>query len=497
MKRCRSGGWKVFLLGIVAGILVPAGARGDIWADYTAAVVDAMREGDPSAISRDLIPIAAYNDDLVWQDRASADRRVLMSAWGDDWYVQHYKPGDDFTVHPAHLVWVTAVPELKNWLREHPPAYENLPLRLEQLFGMPPNRGLSVFIEFWVRPEQMFRPSPDPEISDREAELDFPKSPYVTIDWSYQTWFNERKAVIYDGGSTNGWPWSRLGYTYDWGDQNNHVGLSEFVIRGNETVRIQSMASTGTYCSLPGVIAGGDYNGDGVSDIAVFRGSTGLWAVRGITRLYYGVSGDLPVPGDYTGDGTCRVGVFRRETGLWSVRNVTRFYFGGGTDRPVAGDYNGDGSCDAGIFRPGSGLWAVRDVTRVYHGASGDLPVPGDYDGDGLTDIAFFRDASGLWAVRGISRMNFGSSGDTPVPGDYDGGGRWTPAVFRPSSGLWAVPGLTRMYFGNVSDRPVPADYDGDSADEPAVFRESPGRWAVRDGPRSYYGTLGDAPVTR
>jgi len=35
--------------------------------------------------------------------------------------------------------------------------------------------------------------------------------------------------------------------------------------------------------------------GDGISDITVFRPSTGLWAIRGITRAYFGAPGDIPV----------------------------------------------------------------------------------------------------------------------------------------------------------------------------------------------------------
>ena len=46
-----------------------------------------------------------------------------------------------------------------------------------------------------------------------------------------------------------------------------------------------------------------DFNGDGRDDIAVFRPSIGLWAVRGVTRVYFGGSGDNPVPADYNHDG--------------------------------------------------------------------------------------------------------------------------------------------------------------------------------------------------
>ena len=38
-----------------------------------------------------------------------------------------------------------------------------------------------------------------------------------------------------------------------------------------------------------------DFDGDGLDDIGIFRSSSGLWAVRGLTRCYFGSSGDLPV----------------------------------------------------------------------------------------------------------------------------------------------------------------------------------------------------------
>ncbi|MDP8214640.1 MAG: hypothetical protein RAO92_09160 [Candidatus Euphemobacter frigidus] len=70
-------------------------------------------------------------------------------------------------------------------------------------------------------------------------------------------------------------------------------------------------------------------------DIALFRGSSGLWAVRGVSRVYFGGSTDQPVPGDYGGDGTFYPGIYRPASGLWSVSGVTRVYFGGSSDTPV------------------------------------------------------------------------------------------------------------------------------------------------------------------
>lgn len=42
-----------------------------------------------------------------------------------------------------------------------------------------------------------------------------------------------------------------------------------------------------------GVSSAADFNGDGTGDIAIFRESSGLWSVRGVSRFYFGTTGDL------------------------------------------------------------------------------------------------------------------------------------------------------------------------------------------------------------
>lgn len=119
-----------------------------------------------------------------------------------------------------------------------------------------------------------------------------------------------------------------------------------------------------------------DFNGDGTGDVAIFRAGSGLWAVRGITRVYFGSSGDSPVPGDYDGKIMDAMAVFRGTSGLWAVRGVTRIYFGGASDEPVPGDLNGDRRDEMGIFRSTSGLWAFRGLSRLYFGSSSDEAIP-------------------------------------------------------------------------------------------------------------------------
>ncbi len=248
-------------------------------------------------------------------------------------------------------------------------------------------------------------------------------------------------------------------------------------------------------CPQNFIIGSGDYSISGASDIAVFRPVSGLWAVRGVTRLYFGGEGDLPVAGDYDGNGTSDPSIYRPDSGLWAAKGVTRVYFGGDQDIPLPRDYDGDGTADPAIFRPAAGLWAVRGMTRVYFGTDGDFPQP-DYN-DGA--IVLFRPSTGLWAVRDITRFYFGEPGDLPVPGDYDGDGSTDAGIYRPTSGLWAIRGVTRVYFGSGEewDVPLPIDYLGTGSVVPAIFRPSTGLWSIRGVTRVYFGNEGDFPATR
>jgi hypothetical protein len=119
----------------------------------------------------------------------------------------------------------------------------------------------------------------------------------------------------------------------------------------------------------------GDYDGNGTTDIAIYRPSNGGWYVRNGAGATWGTSGDIPVPGDYDGNGTTDIAVYRPSNGGWYVRNGAGATWGTSGDIPVPGDYDGNGTTDIAVYRPSSGGWYVRNGTGATWGASGDIPL--------------------------------------------------------------------------------------------------------------------------
>jgi len=223
---------------------------------YSSATYDA-RTVTSAKISRNLTAITSDNRDLIWENGVPGTR-VLMLSWIKTSDAKYYNGTVDPACRPGSAdctlkadLWVTVAPEMKHFFQAMPPQ----PLRIAQLLGVPPEYAAEErsMVELWVSPKDMFRPCPDPEISDHECQTEFPSDPFRTFPstelvrategpgWNvfmnYTGWFNNRKNYIYTNArnypASSPYPWTRLGYTYDWGS-SNHIGLSEFVAHGRK-----------------------------------------------------------------------------------------------------------------------------------------------------------------------------------------------------------------------------------------------------------------------
>ncbi|HEX8289302.1 MAG TPA: PQQ-dependent sugar dehydrogenase [Pyrinomonadaceae bacterium] len=267
-----------------------------------------------------------------------------------------------------------------------------------------------------------------------------------------------------------------------------------------------------------------DFDGDGKTDLSIFRSSVGEWwylrsSDGGNRAFQFGTSNDRIVPADYTGDGKTDIAFFRPASGQWFIlrsedASFYAFPFGTNGDIPAPADYDGDGKADAAVFRPANQTWYISrssgGTTIQQFGISGDYPVTADYDGDGKSDIAIYRPSKGEWWIQrssaGVIVYQFGSINtyDRPVPGDYTGDGKADVAFFRPTTSEWFVlrsenSSFYSFPFGAAGDEPSPGDYDGDGKMDAAVFRPSSRTWFVQ---KSTSGTLiqsfgisGDLPV--
>jgi uncharacterized delta-60 repeat protein len=270
-----------------------------------------------------------------------------------------------------------------------------------------------------------------------------------------------------------------------------------------------------------------DYDGDGRTDISIFRPSNGQWwrqssFTNQVTAATFGLNTDKIAPADFTGDGKTDIAFFRPSVGQWFVlrsedNTFFAFPFGTNDDVPQPGDYDGDGRADAAVFRIENQTWFILNssggTTIQQFGIAGDTAVAADYDGDGKHDIGIYRPngANGAewWHQRSstntVFATQFGLSTDKPVQADFTGDGKADIAFWRPSIGTWFVLrsedlSFFAFPFGANGDRPAPGDYDGDGKTDAAVFRPTDTTWYIRRSTDNgttiqQFGTTGDLPT--
>jgi hypothetical protein len=188
--------------------------------------------------------------------------------------------------------------------------------------------------------------------------------------------------------------------------------------------------------------------------IGVYK--AGVWYLRNtnntgaedILALFGGDASDLPVVGDWDGDGVDTIGVYRTITGFYFLSDSNMmpevnhtFLFGNPGDAPFAGRWAADMTHDGiGVYRNSNGmLYAKKDLTTGFSeyfaifGNPGDQAISGDWDSDGFDSIGIYRFANQRWYLSNdntpdgitFSSLDFdwGIGNNSPVVGDWNGNG--------------------------------------------------------------------------
>lgn len=309
---------------------------------------------------------------------------------------------------------------------------------------------------------------------------------------------NAVEAIVYCLGASLGC--SRIS-NVDWSPNGN--SLVFFVLStgqlyaqhltSGESTQLTNSLGRNSHASWQGSVkASYDFDNDRRADVSTFRPSNSVWYIdrssQGVSETQFGLPSDALAPGDFDGDGKTDIAIYRN--GDWwriNSRNstVTCIKFGRTGDIPIAADFSGDGLDDLAVYRGGQ-WWMYNtlngQISVVSFGLTTDRPVPADYDGDGRVDQAVYR--NGEWhlnrSAQGYSVVNWGLSTDKPIPADYDGDGKTDRAVYR--DGTWYIlqsaSGWAQYSWGLATDTPAPADYDGDGKADIAVYRN--GTWYLK-----------------
>lgn len=145
----------------------------------------------------------------------------------------------------------------------------------------------------------------------------------------------------------------------------------------------------------------GDFDGDRKYDLGLYRlndpansGSNTHYILESnfaygfFLRVAFGAATDKLVPADYDGDGKTDIAVYRPSTGEWHIQRssitvgspLQVVTFGAAGDIPQPADFDGDKKADEAVFRPSTGSWywlrsSDGAVGFQNFGTSGDTPA--------------------------------------------------------------------------------------------------------------------------
>lgn len=182
---------------------------------YRNAVIDSM-VAEPSEI-HPLVCISKDEPLISWKDG-----KVLMLTMNK--YPDFYKEGEEVKFIYGHT-WTFTDKEMEEWYKNNKRNVADWPLRFKQLLGITPEENYTHISAFWSDPKDIRRPAYQTDTAKQVTEDVLDGS---ALD-GLSDWFCGNIVSSYYIGKTK-YPWTRLGYTYDWVDNGKEYGLTEFLV---------------------------------------------------------------------------------------------------------------------------------------------------------------------------------------------------------------------------------------------------------------------------
>ena len=211
---------------------------------YANSIKDAMI-ADSSEIVDTLQPITAGNSLLQWKT-INGQTYVLMATFMK--FPDSYPEGDSIT-NTWGTSWLFIPAQLKNRIAAGFTPASDTVMRICQLLGLPPanSRSNTHIAEIWVNTANLFRPAGSSAINTTRTGAvymnDFPAN--------VGSWFNDYIIYAYYHPLTSAtdyhYPWTRLGYTYDWAPGSKEVGLSEYVLQQSSGCWVEKVRTASEY----------------------------------------------------------------------------------------------------------------------------------------------------------------------------------------------------------------------------------------------------------
>ena len=214
-----------------------------------------------------------------------------------------------------------------------------------------------------------------------------------------------------------------------------------------------SIAKLGMKIPAGGEVIAGDWDGDGVSTVAIRNGENYTFYdsnrsdAKTTAATFPGTGSGQVLVADFNGDKKDDIAV--KNGNVFSIKyNATAsgaaddtVPYGKASDRGLAGDWDGDGKATLGVRRGYTNL--LRDTLtggeadRTFaYGRSDDVAFVGDWNGDGKDTVTVRRGAT-LFVKNALSggdadtSFTYGRASDKLVVGDWTGTGKDTVAVVR------------------------------------------------------------------